>query len=217
MTYISENKSAGEVLGSEICNGLTTTVLQWKVPQSHYSSAFKLVFNSFYTADFALLRVYVSTDLGYVVPRLEFASIEGEVTCSFSSSDYQDAGGGIYFPRHSVFEKVEGTPQLRYEYQINSIENVNEPISEGAFEISVPQGTRVRSRLPGREAVFSVGESSAGLEEIEKSLGSTDTGNLVARKRWVRNWFLGLNLLFAVLLIAWFHRQKSKGQAARGH
>ncbi len=207
LDYISAHREQAEYGGKESLDGTDAEILEWSVDQPDFNSVFHYHLPYLYEGRTAKLRVFVASDLGHAIPRVEFASVNGEAKFWFEASDFRSVGDSVYFPfGWKMINEAGGTHTL-LQFEILSVEGINEPIPDGAFELAIPSGTRVRNRLPGQEAVFRVGEDIK-TDDIDSILASTPNAGRGLPDESSRGRthaiLVGTGILALVMLAAWF-------------
>lgn len=151
-------------------NGVSCQFLKFRLDQADLIDIFfnQVPFYLFRGKD-SYLQMYADPQHGYVVPKMEFVNSVGDACLSFESVDFIDIGSNIFFPKISLckckcypnfFEKI---------YEFSAISAVNEVVDRSAFELDVPEGTRVICTLPGREARFVLATASTR-EDLEEKI-----------------------------------------------
>jgi hypothetical protein len=149
--------------GEREIDGIRTSILEWQVRKADRYSAFDSI-NSILDEG-GVLRLYVASQLGYALPRIEHVGIDGRVATRFDSTDFEEPHAGLFFPRHCSYQNFpeDGSAGYYNRYEILEMNDVNEPIPEESFVVSLPQGTSVTDRRTAEGADFRIGSLSAGL------------------------------------------------------
>lgn len=207
LDYISAHRDKAEYVGKESRGGVNMEILQWIVDQDSYDSVFHFTLPYLYEGRTARLRIFVARELGYAIPRVEFASDNGNVKFWIEASDFRLVGDSIFFPFNwKMINEAEGGRVL-LEFEMLSVDNVNEAIPDATFELFVPKGTRVRNGLPGQEAVFRIGED-VKMDKIDLVLNAARlrSGGSPSGRPWGRGRMLLVanSILALAVLAVWF-------------
>jgi hypothetical protein len=134
-----------------------TRLLEWTIPERDYGVLGDLnpVLHREY--DSTLLRVYIIPEKGYVVRRLDYCTPEGDeakMAMRFESEHLEEVAEGIYFPRNfalirNYHDFGNGEGFYTDQFTLLMVTNVNSPVPESAFEMTLPEGTRVGDHRPG--------------------------------------------------------------------
>jgi hypothetical protein len=123
--------------------GIDTLAIEWDVPKAAQSRAFHSTPAPW--SDEGRLRIYVASQLGFVLPQIEFVDADGRVATRFSAEDFKQVGAGLFFPRLCQYRTFpdRNRPGHYLQYEILQVKDVNEEIPEEAFVVDVPAGTFV--------------------------------------------------------------------------
>ncbi len=200
--YIKQHRSEVKFAGKENVNNIACAILDWKVPKDDRWAAFNTTISSLDNG--GVLRLYVSKDLGFVLPRIDNLTPEGEVAQRYECSDFRDVGAGVFFPTELYEETFPGQGQTGYrlEYKIQSAENINESISDDAFIVKLQPSTSVTDARGATPVHYVVGDLSEDVAKIAKIDSSK-----VSKRRWGgalgRGGVIGLNILIITALVSW--------------
>jgi hypothetical protein len=166
--FITNNAKKAARKPATTVNGVGAEVLEWVVPESEKYRAFHSV-NNFIDKG-GTLRLYVAVPLGYVVPRLEYLGQGGQVAFSLNSADFLEAAPGLFLAKHCQLQYPAPHSVLQIDYQIKRFENVNGPIADKDFVLTLPVGTAIQDLRPGKHASYVIGRSEMPAD-LEESLG----------------------------------------------
>lgn len=142
----------------------------WRLSQKELGSIFGRSTPVFlYAAETSLLKLTTVPAQGYVLSRVEFLSLDQHQQVTFNSTGFRDAGNGVFFPSRTEYICVSPFNMEHITYNIHRASDINDPVPEKAFELTLLPGTKVRNTLPGLEAVFTVGET-AGATSIHEAI-----------------------------------------------
>lgn len=202
LDFVSSHQNDAKLVGTKTVNGVETKVIEWNIPQDQYENVWHYVGPYLYSGRSAKLRLYVSEKYGFAVVRAEAASSTDEVKFWYESSDFKEVAKGIFFPYSSSMIFDSDPTRRIVKYVFHEISDVNQPIDEQEFELSVPKGTRVRNNLPGQQVVFEVGRdldiSISNFEKINENLRSNVNAAPASSSRM--RLIVLLNLVLVVLI-----------------
>ncbi|MFV0446224.1 MAG: hypothetical protein ACK5Q5_21845 [Planctomycetaceae bacterium] len=205
--YIRSHRDAISHRGRQDVAGSMCDVLELTVGARDFGDAFYYFPRNFVGTQQAILRTFVAESFGYAVKRVEYSTVDGDVQFWFDGSDFREVAPGIFFPFVWTQHNISGPQRIRGEFQIAELLNVNEPVDDTAFSLSIPKGTRVRDERPGRESVFIVGESKtfADVDEIIQSSSAFGRDAMAKPGRgWGHQVLIWLNVLVVlVIVVAW--------------
>lgn len=200
--YIRNHVQSGMVVGSADVDDIPCTVIEWRIPAKDTYSAFSEIVSSLNNG--GILRLYVSSELGYVLPRIEHLTPKGELAERFDSSEFQDAGSGIHFPMKMKSETFPARGQKGFviDYSIESVKRINEPVPESAFVTTLPVGTDVQDLRAARSVSFIVGDFPQDIGKIAK-IDSKQS----LKRTWDQALYRGLLIGVLVMIIMFFIRR----------
>ena len=135
--------------------------LLWRLDQRELQQIFgKAVPVYLYLGEMSFLAVRTDPSQGYVLPEIYFLSEDRSKQVSFVSTNFKDAGNGVFFPSRWEYTCVSPFNMEQVSFDVLSATGVNEPLPPDVFELKLVEGTRVRNTLPGHEAVFTIGQVS---------------------------------------------------------
>jgi len=186
--FLQNNLQNAETKGQTEVNGVRAEILEWKVSDSNKSQAFHGINDL--TKNGGILRVFVSPQLGYALPRVEFLSPAGKPQASFNSSDFAECSDGIFIPKNLVMQYYDAKgPGLHISYDITSVKSINQAMPDEDFVLQLPFGTSVADGRSGKGSiVFNVNEDGG----IPHDLG--DVIGVYTPQFWGRNWHTALIL-----------------------
>jgi hypothetical protein len=169
--YVEKYAAEATLRGGSDLQGIHTTALEWPIPSQKRWAELAHVDHS---AKGGRLRLYVAPQLGYVLPRYDYYNPRGELVQRCEADGFQESAPGIYFPR-----KIRRICYLKGEvgfaayFDIESVDQVNEPIAEEAFILRLPKGTVIAdSRSQTHSIMFRLGETPPvpGTEDLQEVL-----------------------------------------------
>jgi hypothetical protein len=168
--YIKSRLADARWRRSETIDGIQVEILEWSVRDRDKYRAFGAITDPLRAG--GTLRLYVASELGCALPRIEHVAADGQLETVFEAKDFFDAGSGIYMPRlirQQGFLPL-GTRGFYVRYDIKEVDHVNEPIDDSVFSVELPNGCDVGDeRVPGHSVHFRVGEVlevPADLEDV---------------------------------------------------
>jgi hypothetical protein len=201
--YVRDHRHEAVRAGSGEVNGVPVTILEWPVPKSAVFQAFDAV-NEF-TQNGGILRLFVSTQLGHALPRVEFAGVGGGVADRFDAADFVEVAPGIFIPKRFSEQgyNSEG-PMGNIHYEVTRVEKVNEVIPEEDFILQVPRGAIVSDQRSMQHAeTFRVGENQVS---EPKDIGDLIVSGAAPSKAF-SSWptAVGIGLAVGLLLIGLYY------------
>lgn len=178
VAFIRKNANKSVERSAEQVAGIMCRVIDVPVPATEGGP------NAFYALDDTLtkggiVRLYVAPELGHALPRCEFLDTKGVVQHRFEASDFVEVANGIFFPKRCE-SRWTYAPDLFVTYDIESIEDVNEPIPDSEFVLFLPSGSRVQDiRGPKNTVIFTVDEFApipSDLANVIQTAASAPTG-----------------------------------------
>ena len=168
--FLGPQSGEGKRKADQEVHGVKCQVWEWVVLKKDVPRAFHGVTDL--TQDGGLLRLYCAPQLGYVCPRIDKVGTSGKAGCVNVCREYHEDAPGIFLPRSIREENYSSKGFLSsFEYKIESIQKVNEPIPDSEFRITLPFGTEVIDSRPGQNAWYKITEdlplATAGLSDIE--------------------------------------------------
>ncbi len=163
--YVWRHKSDAQFAGTADVGGYPCAILDWTVSAKDRWAAFSSTVPPLKSG--GVLRLYVSKDLGYALPRVEYLAPDGAVATRFDSTDFWCVGRGIFFPKSVILQTFPRKGQLEYslEYAIEAVEDINNPIPDDAFHAVLPAGTSVADAQGAPPLHF---ETDTGLIELKE-------------------------------------------------
>ncbi len=141
--YIRLHKNDGIFAGQADVNGIKCDILDWPVSRADRYKAFNVIIPSLDAG--GILRVYVSRDLGYVLPRIDYVSAMNVLAIRFDASEFRDVGRGIFVPMKIIKQTFpdNGEKGYRLEYEVESATDINKSIADAEFGVDLPPDTSV--------------------------------------------------------------------------
>lgn len=141
-----------------------------------------------------ILRVCVSQELGFAVPRVEICSHDGAEVVAYESTGWLELAGDVFFPRRIrkeiraldgsiVYEQFEIVPEL-----------INQAIDEAEFVVEIPAGTHVRDERNAVQVRYELTSPSTSTRLIGEEPSSAAERNESFRRR--------VSIVAGVLLVA---------------
>jgi hypothetical protein len=205
--YIRRHSKEVKAAGTAEANGFTCAILDWTVPAEDRFKAFDTIYPPLERG--GVLRLYVLEKLGYVLPRADYVSPNGELAVRYECSDFRDVGTGIFFPMKIGMHAFPGKGKRGYglEYEIKSVEKINDPIPDEAFVVSLPEGTYVSDERRIPPLSFAVGSLPGEIGKIARFEATEST-----KRRWnvaIRLGVIsGLNLLLITVAVYWICKKR---------
>jgi hypothetical protein len=206
--YVSAHRGNAVLKGASEVNGIPVVVLEWSVPKDAAFKAFHAVGEQ--TRNGGILRLFVAPQLGYVLPRVEFAGVGGGVDNRFEASDFVEANPGIFFPKKFSCQIYnQGKPGVNVSYVVTHLEKVNDVIPEEDFILHVPHGAQVSDqRSPVGSEFYRVGENR---EPLPKDLGDLIVTPSSPKGRWARSsTAIVIGILVGLLLVGLYYRARRR-------
>lgn len=168
--FIADRSKFGIRKSDQEVKGRRCQVWEWSVNKVDVPQAFYAV--SEVIKNGGVLRLYVATEMGYVLPRIEQVGNDGAIGKSFESTDFREAATGIYLPKTCRQENRDRTGMMSAtEYRLVKIEKVNEPLGDEEFIIRLPVGTEVFDDRTNRPLGYTITDelpfSVTGLTNVE--------------------------------------------------
>lgn len=146
--FVQKNTGAATALPPAEVNGILCQVMEWKVSKQYAFDAFHAT--NGLTARGGLLRLYISPELGYVIPRMECVGDQGKVAATYDASDFKDCGDGKFIPRRCSLQYNDADgPGFYLDYDISEVKRVNERFADKEFILELPVGTIVSDARSG--------------------------------------------------------------------
>ena len=156
--WIAEHIDDFTFVGEEVVNGIPTKSVKAPVNSLRYrmrnggrsgtAELFEIHHKSLdkiYRKDLdkgAELRLYIAPSLGYVLPRADGVTGEGEVVQRIDQANFKKYTDTIYLPGRTERIMI-GNGTTREVYELSNIHMVNESIPDEDFIVTVPAGTKV--------------------------------------------------------------------------
>ncbi len=197
--YLRDHRDDVVAVGSEEIDGVPIAVLELKVPVGGVGQAFHILFGEM-AEEGGILRLFVATNLGGALLRVEHATGSGVVYERFDSRGFHEVAGGIFFPSECSRRILDsaGSTTFSWKYVFEQVESINEILDESLFVFEIPPGTPVADlREPGRRGVIIPSATKS------EDLPVIFDGN---RKRMSqgRMWLSGASFTCVVVVVAWF-------------
>jgi hypothetical protein len=201
--YIEKYAAEAALLGEADIQGVRTQVVEWPIPDNRRLGELQ---NS---VDISVvggrMRLYVAPQFGYVILRQDHYNPRGGLVNRRWAKDFREYAPGIYIPQRIGCELYSDQKlhALIY-YNIESLDHVNEPISEKAFILEdIPKGTVVwDGRSQTHSIEFHLGETPPvpGTEDLQEVLAE-----LPPPARPGYSWGLAvlLGIALGLALLAW--------------
>ena len=192
--YIQAHREKIKRAGQETVSGELCTILTLQVPAADRYRAFHSIISALDGG--GILRLFVAPKLGYAMPRIEYVSPERKVAVRFESSDFKECGKGLFVPLKIVRLTYanDGRPPASLTYTIDTIQDVNEPILDTEFVVSLSKDTYVSDLRGPKPVSYIVGDVPVNLREIP-----TNGASILRESRWktrvVRGLLIAINIL----------------------
>jgi hypothetical protein len=207
-TFVDRERNSARLVDQQTLAGVDTYALQWEVAGPDFDEALIVIPPPIARQRKGYLRIYVAPALGYVLPRIEYRTIDDTVVKRYESSDFIEADRGIFYPRLARCATDHADWSFSTEFRVHSIQHVNQQIPAETFAIRFPAKTRVRDSRPGRPKTVFLLEEPMGIGNLESILTCASP-----RPSWsiLRKACLGLNAAAVLsLIVLWVRRQYSK-------
>ena len=132
----------------------------------------------------AVLRLHVAPQLGFVLPLVEVLGPDGAEMVTYTGSRFTEVADQVYFPRQIRMRARLATGETRYQQFTIVGSQINEPVPDSEFNVSIPAGTRVQDERDGGQVrrfevvaptdSFEVVGDSTLLSTVEADRGSTN-------------------------------------------
>lgn len=144
--YIRSHKGEAAIVGAADVDGISCAIIEWKIPAADAYAAFVSIPPALSKG--GALRLYISAELGYVAPRIDHLTPDGDLAERFDASNFKDVGSGIQFPMNLKSQTFPGEtrPGFIIEYKIESVTDINAPIPDSAFAAELPAGAKTREK-----------------------------------------------------------------------
>jgi hypothetical protein len=211
--YIAAHKDDARLTGEQVIKGMPVKVLEWNVSEKDKYDAFYTITELLMNG--GILRVYVSPQLGYALPCIEYLDHDGFVERRFDAEDFQEVAKTVYMPKRfsdQVFGK-NGTLGWCDRYEIIEMNSVNQPIPDDAFSTHLPAGTVVADRRTSKSHDFVIGNLDGSLKDL--NIVVENTAKPIDRS--FKNAFLigtGIALGFCVVTLIWRRFRSRSGKAS---
>ncbi len=193
--------------GTEHLGPIETHVLEWDVAALDLDAAMVLIPDEIARSRRGKLRIYIAPKLGYALPRIEYATLEGKVVQQFEASQFVPVNASLFFPREALCRTVYREQADVSRFEISEITDVNQEISDGEFSINVPELTYVRDSRPGVPvSVFQL-KSQEQLDQINGVLENAMPAPGTTQLRRVLLW---LNALALVIVLGYWVRKRCR-------
>jgi hypothetical protein len=185
--YLDKNREIVLDRGVVVVEGQKTRLLELVVPRSDYSvlNAYNPVLSS--EGLLTLLRIYVIPEMGYVVRRLDYCTPEGQMANRYEANNFKEVARGVYFPTDYYyirnfhdFGNRKGYYTDRFETM--KLSDVNRPIPESAFEVSLPAGTEIVDYRTNNDGESFKAAKPFLLSKVDELTGKSAAGNKEAPK-----------------------------------
>lgn len=186
-------------------DGHSTFVFQWRVGEMDLDDAIVVVPQSIRKDLAGYLKLYAAPSLGYALPRIDYVTIDGQLTRRIESSDFIELEDELYFPKFTrLIAYAQGERHIT-DFKVSKIEYVNQDLPKEEFAVQIPPDTRVRDSRPGTpQAVFHLGNQK-GIDAVAQIVEGSDSRS---NRFSLRVGCLVANgLLVFLLVVVWVRRQ----------
>ena len=198
LKYVSENQSKAKFVRVDKVDGYDVVVYEWEVPKTEIYNAFDSA--NKITDKGGVLRVYIAPALGYVVPKVEHVGISNKPGKILTAVDFKEYNG-VYIPGSARIQNYnEKGPSSHYQYDIIKIADINEPIPESEFILTLPVGTEVADSTSGTTSdFFTVTDDPNTIPD--DLLNSIQTPKKSFVERWGWPGAVGLGILLGLVIL----------------
>jgi hypothetical protein len=201
LEYVKDHAEKCRFVGKETVNGIATEKYELSVPAEDRGKAFVYFFPALKSG--GVMRFFAAPQLGYVLPRIELVTLNGEVAQSDDARDFIEDSPGIFFPRHIELKNHAAGGAVFRPHEECDIrpELINQPVTEEDYIVQLPVGTNVTdARDPQHIVAFRITEPAPSSALIELSAAGGKPPGFFSR--WRNAIILGvlLGMLAAIAL-----------------
>jgi hypothetical protein len=168
--FVRKRREEVVELGPRTIDGMATYGLQWNVTSDDFDEALLVIPPRIAEELTGKLRLYVASQLGHTIPRIEYVADDGEVVKRFDTRDFVEVDDGLFFPRSTRYETRHAKERYVREYQILQVRYANQRLPDSVFAVDVPSHTRVRDSRPGVPETVFVLDQQTDFEQLDKTL-----------------------------------------------
>lgn len=173
--FVNRHRSRARWLGKRTVGTTETVAVEWQVLADDFGDAMLHIPQAIAQQRRGILRLYVAESLNHALPKIEYLTDDGIARFEIACTDWHPDHDGLFFPKHMAVRDFNAKGVVSTEFEIFEVSHINEELPRDSFELSIPEGTRVRDSRPGEaEAVFVLQEQ----EQFEK-LNQSLSGSLV--------------------------------------
>jgi hypothetical protein len=157
LKYVLGHASRCRLVGNATVNEIATEHYELDVPAADHRAFVSLCPG---LRNGGAIRFFVAPQLGYLLPRIEFVTPQGEVAQSYEAKDFLEVAPGIFFPKRiqKNIHSASGGSLSHVEFDIRS-ELINQPIPDDDYIVQFPVGTDVNdARDPEQVKAFRLEE-----------------------------------------------------------
>ena len=198
LSYVKEHKSEAKYKRVGKIDGHDVVVYEWTVSAANKFHAFSYV--NELTHDGGILRVFIAPSLGYAIPRIEHVGISGKPGVVITSTDFTECNG-FHIPKKSQITILQNeVPGFTIAYELSSITDINEPIPESEFILTLPVGTEVADSTSGTHSeFFTVSEDPNSIPDDLLNSIQTPRKNFI--ERWGWQGAVGVGILLGLMIL----------------
>lgn len=168
LEYLQQHRHRARIAGEKTFDGVKAIQVELDVPAADWHA---FHFLSPQLKNGGVLRLFVSPELAFAVPRSEHVDPTGLAVVWFEASDFHEQAPGVFFPNRisSASLDAQGVKNFELWYDI-SPSLINQPIPPEEFEVDIPIGTSVHdARDPSHVTAFRVTRKSPSVALAELS------------------------------------------------
>ena len=170
--YLDQHREQCRQTGNQTLGNLQTNVLEWTIKALDFDEAMTVIPHPIAQEGSGILRIYACERLNWVLPRIEFCTLDGKVKRRFEANDFRKIADGLFFPHHAMSHRFMGNRQDTSEFSIRRVSYTNTKLPDDEFALRVPVKTRVRDSRPSMTpAIFSL-QDPYQLDNLLSDLGA---------------------------------------------
>ena len=198
LKYVKEHQAEAKYVRVDKVDGIDVVVYDWPVSKADKYSAFQSI--SHLLEEGGTLRAYIAPSLGYMLPKLEHLTTNGKVAKILSASEFEEYNT-LYIPKKARIQLYSNAgPEFMVDYRLSNISDINEPIPESEFILTLPTGTQVADATSGTYSeFFLVSDDPNSIPD--DLLNSIQTPKKSFIERWGWQGAVGLGILLGLVIL----------------